>query len=886
MYSAVFGACDMAVSQKHVHVSILAPLPAAMTTPARFGAVYPPTFASSFWTYPEYRPGAISLYSRLQEGLDEDESLVHFFRQRASQERVYAHSLSHTLDKVHLSAPLFEGAGELTHATHLPRGLSGGTTPTARACRVLANECATGHADVHLSAARALEYDVVQPFLRWTDAHAARIRDSWHRVDSVLGALEQQLVEVNRLRMQYETKSRLADEAEEDVRFAPTPPETLQRSTSIMGLAPTALRRASWMPEPPKPETRADEPRVDVSREMRREQLRQQFGFKSRLASDEVHIDAADISGDTSTDDASFQQPDNGSLRRQPSRISAYFSRAVDAVSGLADPRHVRLRRDAEHAESAYQNAVRTVDELRCAAEEVLFRQYTVVERWEAERVATVRRIISRYNNVVGTVAPLLQASLERVHVLPEQIRSSAQLEQLVHESATGPFRPAPTVFQPYYHDDINAVASVGTAGFGMDLVATARCEALAAHESDKGGSNAMPSLPPVFHALLSALQRSYADDARWMRGESEKSAVQINTEKRRVWLYEVPISMTHNLRKRLIEHVSAETDRSNTSSLSFAVPDMLLDAVDTPVLAATVKLWLLELETPLIPYSMWDEIAEIYNAATLIESAPTADAPDAPDNAVDASASIVQGLRTVLSRLHKMHLACVDAFICHLYKLVQATKPAEEDEDKYSSRLGLSLGRTLLRPAAERPSVIDAKYPALLVKDLVMHYEELFPELMHSKVKESEVDTLDARTTIRRRSKPVDQRISRSSLLGAPDAGIRRRAAQYGELSPINVAVPAPPQSQEQASSAEEQAPFAGDTPVAEKFPDKESEPAIADKPEKPSQPVDQTPRQADGPQESLDTVPVVNRQSSLTRSKATGRTSSGNVRGPRPRK
>ncbi|WFD34097.1 Rho-GTPase-activating protein 8 [Malassezia cuniculi] len=754
-----------------------------MTTPARLSIAYTPTFSSSFWSYPEYRPGAISLYSRLQEGLDEDESLLHFFQQRVIQERAYASNLAGALDTVPLKAPLFEGAGEIAHTGRQPRGFRGGSTPTARACRVLASECATAHADAHLLVAQSIEQDVVQPFRRWAEGHSARVHESWNRVDSALYALEQQQAEVSRLRASYEAKSRMADEAEEDMRFAPaSQPDSLQRSVSMMSLTSGALRRASRLVEPKKDAEQYQERQdqlqgvPDVDREQRREQLRQQFGFKSRPV-EEVHIDAADISGDTSTDDTSFQAPEQGSLTRQPSRLSTYFSRAVGAVSGLADPRHVRLRRDAEAAESAYQDAVRTVDELRCEAEEVLFSQYAAVQRWEADRVAAVRRIIARYNSSVSTLAPALQASVERTGVIPEQIHASAQLQQLVHESATGSFRPVPTVFQPYYHDDINAVAGIATAGFGMNLIATARCEALAAQESGKSGA-AMPSLPPVLHALLSALQRSYADRARWHK-DGEKSEAEANAEKRRVWLYEVPVNMTHGLRRRLIEHVATETDRSNTTSLSFAIPDRLLDAVDAPVLAATVKLWALELETPLIPYSMWDEIAEIYTAASLIESAPASDAPDAPDNAADASASILRGLRTVLSRLHTMHLTCVDAFICHLYKLIKAT-PTDEDDDRYTSRLGLSLGRALLRPATERPSVMNSRYPALLLKDLITHYEDLFPELMLSKVKETDVDALAAKGTIRRRSRPIDQRISRSSLRDAPDAGIQRRAAQF----------------------------------------------------------------------------------------------------------
>ena len=42
-------------------------------------------------------------------------------------------------------------------------------------------------------------------------------------------------------------------------------------------------------------------------------------------------------------------------------------------------------------------------------------------------------------------------------------------------------------------------------------------------------------------------------------------------------------------------------------------IPDDALEKYDAPVLAAAVKLWLLELEPPLGHYEAWDEFRNIY---------------------------------------------------------------------------------------------------------------------------------------------------------------------------------------------------------------------------------------------------------------------------------
>ncbi|PKI84418.1 Rho-GTPase-activating protein 8 [Malassezia vespertilionis] len=740
-----------------------------MTSPSQLDIAHPSTFATSFWTHPEYRTGAMVLYARMQDGLDENETVLSVARHRAQLERDYGHGLESVPELVRTRDELFPGASDKSRVSK---------APSARALRLLVHEAATTNAAQHYGAAKSLESNVILPFTKWADAHEDRIYESWDVVNEALCAMERHTTEVTHLQMMYESKCRQADEAEEDVQFAPggevsTPPRTANHTKQL-----------SLTPTPPAHTEKEDAP-LDTQKLERRATLRQQFGFKARPENTEHEQLRAEAA-----------QPNGPSLRRSASRLSlSQFTKAVGsssalaqvraAVSGLADPRHIRLRRDAETAEWQYSDGVLALDAVRCRTEETLFHHYQLLQRWESERIVALQRVLTGFSHALNTDVEALRASDERMQLLPRRVVPAAHFQYLISEFRTGPFRPAPVSFKPYYHDEVSATAGLSTLGFGIDLVALAKGAALAAEEqpalAEHGKVLTMPTLPPILHALLSALQRSYADKARWLATDgSEPSSENVHAEKRRIWLYDVPLHVTHALRTKLIEEA-----RAQSSEEELWVPDQLLDSVDAPVLAATVKLWALELHTPLLPHSFWDEVAEIYDASAIreetLEKARTEDADRS-----EISRPVLQGISGVLARLPKLHLTCLDAIIAHLYKLMRETS-AKENTNVYTSKLGLALGRCILRPSTERPSTLQAKYPALLVKDFVEHYETLFPPLMLVKAKESDAYALSPFRSeqLRRRSTLVDQRIKRSSLQSnaLPTVGLQRRAAQFGQL-------------------------------------------------------------------------------------------------------
>lgn len=882
-----------------------------MSTPSALTVTYPPSFQNSFWSYPSYRPGAQSLYSKLQQGLDENESILAFVAHRAELEYSHAEALATPQPQTSFPAPLFkQAAGILSEVLPIDggaassastRGFAANTSATSRAFRMIQAETNTTHANAHGKVARHLEKSILEPFGTWAADHRERVTQSWQHVDATLARFERQKAEVDKLKHNYENKCRAADEAEDDAKFAPIDEsETHSPTPSEGGLRPpgaSQIKQRSVSGDSTKSVDSQHDDDADPDRIKRRETIRKQFGFSQRATSanhstagSKTEVDGVKLpplptetegeAMDTSSELGAAPLATTTSLRRT-STISALVHNAVEkmpaplkaAVGGIAsaEPRHTRLRRDADNAEKVYEESVRNLDRTRCQVEEVLFEHYGLTQRWEADRIRAVQSVLNSYNQAVSAQLPILHQSSERAFKIHSGLDASLELRALIRQARTGPFHPAVERFQPYYHDEVslgrkagpNGVAHgwlVKNGGFGLDLSLVERLEYLERLEQKQSGaaaesesSDQLAILPPVLVALLSALDRAYADDERWTKlaqsitaptgeqsGEEKEAADAevdpkiVGQEKRKTWILEVPLPITHRLRDALIAHLNpslADLIYGNGKSADGStnpIPDKLLDSYDAPVLAACVKVWLLELEHSLITEDLWDQIDAIYRAAAgqeheaLISATPKLPSKEDVGAEADAAlkrpeldeatrdkirAGVIEDLRVVLGKLPRIHLACLDALFNHLRHLLTSITAAEPDS-VYSNKLGLALGRALLRPRRETAYTVTSQIGTLVVVDLLTYYEEIFPEVMEKKRKEK-VAQLAASPSkagwqrpmpIRKRTKPVDQRISRSSIGSDLQQGAKKlieqmhAPAQTVPAVPEDKAQPAPP--------------------------------------------------------------------------------------------
>ena len=139
------------------------------------------------------------------------------------------------------------------------------------------------------------------------------------------------------------------------------------------------------------------------------------------------------------------------------------------------------------------------------------------------------------------------------------------------------------------------------------------------------------------------------------------KAPIYLVIERRKAWIYEVPLRTIHHARESL-----------NAADVDKAIPEALLDRYDAPVLASTVKLWLLELDPPLALWDGWDDVRRIYPTGELWR----AYGPRITLNVVKVGSGKteqpkqedhLEALRSALHRLPKVHLYVLDEVLKHI---------------------------------------------------------------------------------------------------------------------------------------------------------------------------------------------------------------------------
>lgn len=383
------------------------------------------------------------------------------------------------------------------------------------------------------------------------------------------------------------------------------------------------------------------------------------------------------------------------------------------------DPPYIRARIEAEEADKEYRVAVRKLDRQRLGLEERIEEALKNLQRWEADRLRAVKTVLLQYQGTIANLPKALEPSNERSGTLIAAFQPESDLTALIERYRTGPFRPSPQVYESIIHDESDVV-------FGIDL----RKWAEGGWDAMTNGSEKRDQVPPVLTALLYALEQTYAK-------------LPSDAEKRKAWIYEVPLAAVHHLRES-IHGLQPEAP----------IPDDLLLKYDAPVLASAVKLWALELDPPLALWEGWDDIRRIYPPVGAAKS----EGEKTPEQRV-------QELQVSLQRLPKVHLYVLDAILQHLNRLISSTK-VDEPEEVYITKLALTMGRAICRPKFETDITIQDRHPTHMFIDLLKHYPELLPPTIAKKKRESE-----RRIPIRKRTAPIDMRMHRSRLSVGGDA-------------------------------------------------------------------------------------------------------------------
>ncbi|KAF9485462.1 hypothetical protein BDN70DRAFT_847745 [Pholiota conissans] len=811
----------------------------------------PLTFGNSFWSQ-DYRKGLEVLYGKLEQGVVENDEIVTFIRARAQAESNLANSLINPLPTGKSSAGF--GADDGASLFMAFRGLQ-------------AESAAQGQA--HNTIAKELETLVADPFDDWARSYKDRLKQNKATViDNWLRSYEHAQTDVAKLKSTYLAKVRRADEAEDDVKFAPnsggssagdkftssprmrpidshrSPPQRTasvseriaQRLKEIQKKSAIALAHATSTEDPNASEESLDEekplPVIDKGKGKERDfgeynlaspppmsplqppknfpdsdappsapqpillaglsftpvavsqllskaatelplrsvrfpllgEYHDAFTGEEFVAWLQEHVQGFGGSLDLAEEAAMDLTQREGLLRRlgelgnlfEDSEDAWYqfrpkaFELGTDSSAGGAhpenllkktgnlvnlvskalnannsnEPAYIRARHEADEADKAYRIAVRRLDRHRLALEERVEDTLKILQRWESERLRAVKTVLLQYQGTIANLPKSLEPSIERSGTLVASYQPESDLTALIERYRTGPFRPSPQIYESVAHDESDVV-------FGIDLRKWAEGGWYTLTQGE--GATPRETIPPVLTALLLAL------DAAYERAPND-------VEKRKSWIYEVPLGAVHQLRESL-----------NTVSPGQPFPQDLISKFDAPVIAACIKLWALELNPPLALYEGWEEFRKLY---------PTVGGGAAPKAEGDEGEEThLQLVSAALLKLPKVHLYVLDAILKHLKNLVATTK-SEETDEVFFTKIALSMGRTILRPKVESELSIQDRHPSLLVLDLLNHYDALLPPTIERKKRES-VRTVP----IRKRTAPIDMRLSRSRISVGADA-------------------------------------------------------------------------------------------------------------------
>ncbi|THH02679.1 hypothetical protein EW026_g202 [Hermanssonia centrifuga] len=389
---------------------------------------------------------------------------------------------------------------------------------------------------------------------------------------------------------------------------------------------------------------------------------------------------------------------------------------------------YVKARREAEAADQEYRVAIRKLDRQRLGLEERIEDTLKTLQKWELDRLRAVKTVLNQYLTCLENLANGAVPSLEKSATLIASYQPESDLKAIIEQYRTGPFRPTAHVYESVAHDESDVV-------FGLDLRKWSDADFWNAGGGGHGPNDKKDVIPPVLTSLLGALTEAYAK-------------LPNDAERRKTWVYEVPLVAVHHLRETL-----------NAVPPMQDIPDDVLAKYDAPVIASALKLWVLELDPPLCMYEGWDEFRKLY---------PTVGAMKPEEQ--PSEQQHIQDLQTALQKLPRVHLIVLDTLVKHLKE-----------------------------PKAETKFSIQDRHPTLLFIDLVLKYTEILPPTIAKKKRESE-----RKVPVRKHTRPMDMRMSRSRISAGADLkelhaqqlaqrGMKTRSPPPVPAIPANVAQPLP---------------------------------------------------------------------------------------------
>lgn len=581
---------------------------------------------------------------------------------------------------------------------------------------------------------------VVYPFGRWCDQHSQRVQNSQDDLQNRIKAHDKQAEYVRKLRSAYFNKCRLVEDLEEEDKLAFKEPTVEPASSSPKQQTPTVKVHEPEDEEEPEPleigdqhygpeevkkiltqmldQIKMKETKVpilgtyqntssgaDIVDYIQKSMGLSNVAYAEKIGEDLIKHGFLRLVGSVGNTFANSsrmnyqwrpkafkvtglpERKKTGGLERSNTVLSMdsfdspLYESARDYLNNwnpLNNPYpnetpSQKLRREAREADERYKAAVRKLDLLRCTLEEAMIEHLKFMERCELDRLKAIKSVVLDFSGAISNVIPSLQSTIDKMMLFQETVQPLGDLRYMLENYRTGPFVPKVPVYENYYN-------SVDDQAFGIDVEARAR--------ADK------KRVPLIVTSILTFLDQHYP-------------LLENDEVRRLIWVHDVPLAATHRLRNDI------NTGRAPTPEV--------LEKYEVPIVAAVLKLYLLELPDSLVPSSLYEVIKAIYTNPTTAGS--SADSPEIQDALAQTRATVLIG---TLGQLRLANIATLDAIITHFARLLDLTSAPED----YTSGLIRMLAPCILRPRSESSVVFEERYNQRFLRDLLEHKDAIFAEL------------------------------------------------------------------------------------------------------------------------------------------------------------
>ena len=689
------------------------------------------SFADSFWT-PDYIQGFQTLFTQLNEGVQENEDYIKLFSKRMELEQLYGSSLQALASDTNLKPTS-------------KRYFNDDYVSTIKNSYGELKENFAKQGQYHLNVAETIDVTVLQPFEKWSGEHEERVAYSVSTVNDEYKKLKAQQFQVEKIQKKYFNKCRMVEEFKSqyleqelqeelnDVAFQKKISENnasnggaeeqeqkqkeplyefahaeidhqkieqllramlnsvprVSHKVAILGTyhnVSTGSAITQWaldnVAELDKNLEKAEKFGQDL---IKNEFIRivgsmgksfinsSQFYYQWKPKAFEVAKVSSSVENEASgnNNNKSFSSFGQFNLDDMKDAIG------VGGVDYKDISQYPKLVKDVELLNNQYYEKVAELDVTRCKFEELVMDHLTFMQKCELDRLRAIKKVTFDFIASFKYKHNHLQTVFRDLDLIEETINPINDLKFLVENYATGHFRPQVTLYDNYYESNIKQT-------FGVDLNVKSRLD--------------KKVVPILIQCILSHLDNIYPD----LKDDEER----IN-----IWTQPIHLSEVHKLRILL----NGVDDPVQINKILMQTPPIVVTNV--------LKLYFMELPDSIIPSNFYDVIKLVY-------------INNQDDSQRD---SRINGLQNVLAETFKSNLATLDALLTHLKRLIQIIGSKDKTAAKnLQGGLCNEFGKLVIRPRPATDLFPDSnhrqnmndKHAVMIMQDLFRYKDQIFNEL------------------------------------------------------------------------------------------------------------------------------------------------------------